>query len=115
VDSQGRRYAISMIYDIPLSCSLQLQKPAAECNEEMRATFRMHMGATYEANQQHRNTSTRRNGWASCGDRARRRDFFVRGTKYSVLPALALDGILHVRAHIQQNYLTNSSVHFSIA
>ena len=118
-----------MIHGIPLSCSLQLQKPAAERNEEIRAAFRMHMGATYQANQLvfvdetgvNRNTSTRRYGWASYGERARRRDFFVRGTKfvgdtlvifiiliivqrYSVLPALALEGILHV--DIQQGAYT---------
>ncbi|SRR6266436_6345887 len=30
---------------------LQLQKPAAECNEEAQATFRMHMGENYQAEQ----------------------------------------------------------------
>ncbi|KZV82862.1 hypothetical protein EXIGLDRAFT_592156, partial [Exidia glandulosa HHB12029] len=34
--------------------------------------------------------------WAPIGDRARRRDFFVRGTRYSILPALSLDGVLRV-------------------
>ena len=87
------------------------------------------MGATYQANQLvfvyetgvNRNSSSRRYGWALCGDRARCRDFFVRGTKfvavsivifiiliivqrYSVLPALALDGILH--ADIQEGAYT---------
>ncbi|OAX33524.1 hypothetical protein K503DRAFT_518182 [Rhizopogon vinicolor AM-OR11-026] len=27
---------------------------------------------------------------------ARRRDFFIRGQRYSILPALSLDGILHL-------------------
>ena len=108
---------------------LQLQKPAAEHNEEARAAFRMHMGENYWTDQLvfvdetgvNRNTSARRYGWAPCGDRARRRDFFIRGTKfvqkpiqtptksllrvvmlinfflrYSVLPALSMHGILHV-------------------
>src|SRR5258708_1207113 len=96
----------------------------------------MHMGATYQANQLvfiyetgvNRNSSSRRYGWALCGDRARHRDFFVRGTKfvavsivifiiliivqrYSVLPALALDGILH--ADIQEGaYTADSFYHF---
>lgn len=55
-------------------------------------------------------------GWAPRGNRARRRDFFIRGQKYvsyaqslrhdfrllttyyrySILPALSLDGILHL-------------------
>ena len=94
------------------------------------------MGATYQANQLvfvdetgvNRNSSSCRYGWALCGDRARRRDFFVRGTKfvavsivifiiliivqrYSVLPALALDGILH--ADIQEGaYTADSFNHF---
>ena len=94
------------------------------------------MGATYQANQLvfiyetgvNRNSSSCRYGWALCGDRARCRDFFVRGTKfvavsivifiiliivqrYSVLPALALDGILH--ADIQEGaYTADSFNHF---
>ncbi|KII84378.1 hypothetical protein PLICRDRAFT_117848, partial [Plicaturopsis crispa FD-325 SS-3] len=34
--------------------------------------------------------------WAPSGNRARRHDYFVRGRKYSILPALSLDGILHL-------------------
>ncbi|KAI0078063.1 hypothetical protein K474DRAFT_1582734, partial [Panus rudis PR-1116 ss-1] len=35
-------------------------------------------------------------GWAPRGGRAHHRDFFVRGWRFSVLPALSLDGILHL-------------------
>jgi len=34
--------------------------------------------------------------WAKEGRRARRSDFFVRGSRYSILPALSLDGVLHL-------------------
>ncbi|KIJ58591.1 hypothetical protein HYDPIDRAFT_67322, partial [Hydnomerulius pinastri MD-312] len=35
-------------------------------------------------------------GWSPKGSRARRRDFFVRGKRYSILPALSRSGILAV-------------------
>ncbi len=35
--------------------------------------------------------------WSLHGERARRLEFFLRGTKYSILPALSLDGILHLK------------------
>ncbi|KIJ57967.1 hypothetical protein HYDPIDRAFT_50843, partial [Hydnomerulius pinastri MD-312] len=35
-------------------------------------------------------------GWAPKGYRMQRRDFFIRGTRYSILPALSRDGILAV-------------------
>ncbi|KAJ8694459.1 hypothetical protein PTI98_007124 [Pleurotus ostreatus] len=43
-----------------------------------------------------RHTTNRRWGWAPVGDRARRHDFFVRGTRYSILPAISLEGVLHL-------------------
>lgn len=41
-------------------------------------------------------TSNRLKGWAPIGQRARRHDYFVRGQRYSVLPAISLDGVLHL-------------------
>lgn len=41
-----------------------------------------------------RRVSHRPYAWAPSGNRARRRDFFIRGKRYSILPALSLDGIL---------------------
>ncbi|KAF9256105.1 hypothetical protein L218DRAFT_882561 [Marasmius fiardii PR-910] len=41
--------------------------------------------------------------WAPIGGRAHKRNFFVRGTKYSILPAISLDGILHLNV-IEQSY-----------
>ncbi|KDQ06621.1 hypothetical protein BOTBODRAFT_121246 [Botryobasidium botryosum FD-172 SS1] len=34
--------------------------------------------------------------WAPIGNRARHHDFFICGQRYSMLPALSLDGILHL-------------------
>ncbi|KAE9385186.1 hypothetical protein BT96DRAFT_758845, partial [Gymnopus androsaceus JB14] len=35
-------------------------------------------------------------GWAPKGNRAYRHDFFVRGTRFSILPAISLNGVLHL-------------------
>jgi hypothetical protein len=35
--------------------------------------------------------------WALRGERATKYEFFHRGNKYSILPALSLDGILHLK------------------
>ncbi|KAJ6512411.1 hypothetical protein C8R45DRAFT_774698, partial [Mycena sanguinolenta] len=59
-----------------------------------------------------RRTMQRRGGWAPIGDRARCHDFFIQGIKcvappytlsslpvisrFSVLPAISLDGVLHL-------------------
>jgi transposase len=42
--------------------------------------------------------------WSKRGERATRRDFFHRGTKYSLLPAISLDGILHLE--VVENAIT---------
>lgn len=34
--------------------------------------------------------------WSKRGERACRYDFFIRGKKYSILPAISLDGIIHL-------------------
>lgn len=57
-------------------------------------------------------TTKRLKAWAPCGERARRRDFFIRGIRfvlfrrrphseltlyrYSILPAICLDGVLYL-------------------
>ena len=42
-----------------------------------------------------RQTGAHTCGWSPCGERAWHRDFFIRGVRYSVLPAMSLEGILH--------------------
>jgi DDE superfamily endonuclease len=98
----------------------QLTRLAIERDEDQRTLYQLHM-LMYNANELvfvdesafNRRTTTRQYGWATMGDRARRRDFFVKGVKYvraktlnrqyliviirySMLPALAIDGILHL-------------------
>ena len=61
------------------------------------------MGSHYQAEQlvfvdetgSNRKTTSCTHGWAPTGDQACRRDFFVQGMKYLVLPALSIDGIVH--------------------
>lgn len=98
----------------------QLTRLAIERDEEQRTLYQLHM-LMYDADElvfldesafNHR-TMMRQFGWAPMGDRAWRRDFFVKGVKYvrtmvlnsrhfiviirySMLPALAIDGILHL-------------------
>ncbi|KAF8876600.1 hypothetical protein CPB84DRAFT_411658 [Gymnopilus junonius] len=60
----------------------RITQPAIERDENDRALYKMLIGEHFSAEQ--------------LGTRARRRDFFIRGVKYSILPALSLDGILHL-------------------
>jgi hypothetical protein len=41
-------------------------------------------------------TSNRLKAWAPIGERAHQHDYFVRGQRYSILPAISLDGVLHL-------------------
>jgi transposase len=76
-------------------------KEAMERNEHLRATWQINM-AQYdpcqlvfvdEAGVDDR-TNIRTNGWAPLGQACVRRTTFLRGQKYSILPALSQDGIL---------------------
>ncbi|KAF8601490.1 hypothetical protein BDV93DRAFT_445584 [Ceratobasidium sp. AG-I] len=78
-------------------------RPARERDEHDRNLFQWLVGTYYDARHlvfvdesaYDRWTTRREYAWAPSGDRARRRDFFVRGTRFSMLPALCLDGIIH--------------------
>jgi len=77
---------------------------ASERDNARRAAWHNNFVLRYEARQIvavdesgcNRNTGKPKLAWAPTGDRARRRDVFVRGIRYSVLPATSLDGVLHV-------------------
>jgi hypothetical protein len=98
---------------------------ASERVEEDRARYQIEVAENYHPEQLvfvdecavNRLTARRPRGWAPDGCRSRRRDFFIRGTRYfyilgtqcspshtrsywiyrySILPALSLDGILHL-------------------
>ncbi|KAJ3845770.1 hypothetical protein EV368DRAFT_7353, partial [Lentinula lateritia] len=41
-------------------------------------------------------TQRQQYGWAPCGERARKSDFFIRKKQYSILPAISLSGVLYL-------------------
>jgi hypothetical protein len=77
---------------------------AVERNDEVREQYQILIAENYHAGQLvfvdgsacNRNTTKRSMAWAPIGTRARRHDYFIRGQRYSMLPALSLDGILHL-------------------
>jgi hypothetical protein len=104
----------SIVYHVKVS------RGAIEQSKEKRDNYEATVGDLYHdwqlvfVDESHcdRRTTQRRGGWAPIGDRARRRDFFIRGIKYvappytlsslpiisrySVLPAISVDGVLHL-------------------
>ncbi|KAJ2913748.1 hypothetical protein MD484_g6667, partial [Candolleomyces efflorescens] len=81
----------------------QVSRAALERNEELREEYQILIAENYRPDQLvfvgesacNRNTTKRKFAW-SIGTRARRHDYFIRGQRYSILPALSLDGILHL-------------------
>ena len=79
----------------------RVAKEALERNEHLRATWQTVMGQ-YEPRQLvfideagvDDHTNVRKWGWAPLGQACVRRTSFLRGQKFSILPALSLDGIL---------------------
>jgi len=75
---------------------------ASERNEELRDAYRRRIAGNYRPQQLvfldksacNRITVRRSIAWAPVGARARRRDCFIRGQRYSILPAISLDGLL---------------------
>jgi transposase len=78
-----------------------IAKEAAERNEHLRATWEVSM-AQYDPQQLvfidearvDDQTNVRKNGWAPLGQACVRQTSFLRGQKYSILPALSVDGIV---------------------
>jgi hypothetical protein len=78
-----------------------IAKEAIERNELLRATWQIEM-TQYGPRQivfidkagVNDHTNVRRKGWAPLGQACVRRTSFLQGQKYSILPALGLDGIL---------------------
>lgn len=86
--------------------SKKLSKAAAERCEEARHDFAIEMGdippeylVTADEAAVNVLTTYRTNGWSLQGLRARKKCCFVRGTRYSVLPAISLAGVLY--SHIK--------------
>lgn len=81
----------------------QVAKRAIERDDMRRAHYMNHIGTVapdpsmlmfLDESACDRRTSGRRYGWATRGLRCVQRQCFVRGTRYSLLPALTLDGIV---------------------
>lgn len=103
-----------------LTIQSKVSRAAIEQSKEKRDDYEAIVGDLYHdwqlvfLDESHcdRRTTQRCGGWAPIGDRARRRDFFIRGIKcvpsrhtacslldisrYSILPAISLDGVLHL-------------------
>jgi transposase len=81
-----------------------ITRPALERNELDRATFRDIVNAHYRpeqlvfADESHFNRLTMRRpyAWSKRGERASQYEFQFRGAKYSILPAISIDGIIHL-------------------
>ena len=86
-------------------------------NEQERKQFKTVINTEYRpeqlvfANESHFNrlTMKRPYAWSKRGERASRHQFQFRGAKYSILPALSLDGILHV--DVIENAITGADFH----
>ena len=86
-----------------------------ERNEQDREDFKRNILVHYRpeqlvfADESHFNRLTLRRpyAWAKRGDRASHYEFQFRGSKYSILPALSLDGILHLE--VVENAVTGAA------
>ena len=86
-----------------------------ERNEQDREDYKRNILIHYRpeqlvfADESHFNRLTLRRpyAWAKRGDRASRYEFQFRGSKYSILPALSLDGILHLE--VVENAVTGAA------
>ncbi|KAG8920644.1 hypothetical protein FRC01_000657 [Tulasnella sp. 417] len=98
--------------------SASLTKTAIERNEAKRANY-LYSAGRYTPGQLvfvdesacNRRTVYRNYGWALSGKRAIKRACFVRGRRYSILPALTLDGIIHVKI-LEGSFTTESFEEF---
>ncbi|CAE6482577.1 unnamed protein product [Rhizoctonia solani] len=85
----------------------KISRHAMQRDEADRTQFQFIVGMFYRADQFvcvdesacDRRTTRRRYAWSYVGSRALVRDSFSRGGKYSIAPALSLDGILHYSIH----------------
>lgn len=83
---------------------MKVTRPAQERDEVDRAQYTLIIGSYYKAEQLvfvdestfDKRSTRRAYAWAPINGRARRRDFFIQGERYSILPALSMDGILHL-------------------
>lgn len=97
----------------------KVTRAAVEASAEAQSRYMRIVSSIYREDQFvfvdesacNRFTTQRPMAWAPIGERARRHDYFIRGKRYSILPALSLDGLLHL--HIQDHsYTGDEFLHF---
>jgi hypothetical protein len=97
-------YCILYFYFLTLFIFLQLHRAAYERNELLRSTFIAKIGRDYrpeqlifldEASKDER-TLSRGYGYSLKNTLAIKKNVFVRGIRYTILPALSLQGIIAV-------------------
>ncbi len=92
----------------------KVTRPALERNEQDHEEYKVLVTTHYcpdqlvFADESHFNRLTLRRpyAWSIRGERACRYEFFHRGTKYSMLPALSLDGVIHLE--VLENAITGN-------
>ena len=92
-------------------------RPALERNEQDREEYwtliatHFHPEQLIFADESHFNRLTLRRSyvWSLRGERAHRSEFSFHGAKYSILPALSLDGIVHLE--VVKNAITGDDFH----
>ena len=81
------------LWIFPLFMGWKISRPALECNEEWRAEYQIMIAENYRPEQLvfldkaacNRNMTTWDYGWAPINGRARRHDYFIRGTWYEFI------------------------------
>ena len=95
---------VSLFFSCSALTFFQLTRPALERNEHDRWEFKSLIDRYFWpdqlvfANESHFNQLTLRRpcAWSRRGERSTRYEFSFRGSKYSILPAISLDGIIHL-------------------
>ncbi|KAJ8475072.1 hypothetical protein ONZ45_g15735 [Pleurotus djamor] len=107
-ERRGVEVSLTSIHRTLTRCGFTLKKitkNACERSAEKRAAFRYEYGIQFTPEQTvfvdessfDRRTGVRNRGWTPRGERLSSNVFFVRGRRYSLLPALSLQGIIHVK------------------
>jgi len=111
------RVSISTIWQAIGRCGFtrkKLSAAAMERNEMKRSHFLFDIGefdpkqlVFVDKSACNKRTTHRGYGWAIKGERCKKLQCFVRGKRYSILPALSLSGFLHVK--VREGSFTTSS------
>lgn len=100
---QGIGYSMRTVTHATLARSQQERK---EFRALVAADFRPEQLVFADQSYFHRLSLRRPYAWSMGGERGPRFEFFLRDTKYNVLPAICLDGVLHLE--VVENAITGS-------